>query len=324
MFESTWVESDYNDCGYRSAHSCRTKAPDALRVAVLGTSISRGYWLPYNQSFAGRVEHDLTVACQQPVDLQNVSQANSILVTGNGRIPIWHHIADRVPEALALRPNALVLVMAPFDLESYEVMPESTGASAATAPVTPGPRGLVGLFKTIKNFINNDSRVILVARHIAYQDTDRYVLHDLQQGDSSDYLRQPFTAKWALRLKVADQTISRIASQANAAGVPLIVVLMPLRTQAALSAAGVDRHQTHPFALGRALSGIVRAQHADFIDMTNVTSTLRDPADLFFEINGHPNAAGDAALARSVETALVRDVQGFSHCRPVGPRMSGR
>jgi hypothetical protein len=28
-----------------------------MRIAVLGTSISRGYWVPYGQTFAGRFEH---------------------------------------------------------------------------------------------------------------------------------------------------------------------------------------------------------------------------------------------------------------------------
>ena len=318
MFESGWIDNNYNDCGYRSALSCKPAAPNTLRVAVLGTSISRGYWVPYGQSFAGRVETDLTKACGRQVDLQNVSQADSILATDNGWIPIWHHIADHVPDALRLKPQALVLVMAAFDLASYTAMP-GQGAPAQPPHRAVSPRqALNGVIKTVKDYVANESRVVLLARHLAYRDTERYALHELGQGDSSDYLRSPFSAEWSLRLNVADATIGRVASQAQAAGIKLIVVLMPLRAQAALGAPGADRHDTDPFALGRALSAITQAHGGRFIDMTTVTSRLSDPADLFFAVNGHPNAAGHAALARSVEAALTSDVPGFAACRHGG------
>lgn len=317
MVESQWVDNDYNDCGYRSAYSCKASIPNALRVAVLGTSISRGYWVSYNQGFAGRIEHDLAVACARPVDVQNVAQSDSIEVTDNGMIPLWHHVADHVPEALRLHPDALVLVMSPFDLASYASMPGEK-APAATTPRPSFREKLSRMVKTVKDKVANESTVMVLARHLAFRDNDRYVLHELEQGDSSAYLKQPFSANWLLRLKVADATIGRVASQAKAADVPLIVVLMPLRPQAALSVNGVDRHGTHPFALGRAMGSIVRAHGARFIDMTRVVSTLQDPADLFFELNGHPNAAGHAVLAASVERALVSDVPSFASCKP-GP-----
>jgi hypothetical protein len=318
MFESAWIDNSYNECGYRSALSCKAEVPNALRVAVLGTSISRGYWVSYDQSFAGRVESDLTKACGRQIDLQNVSQADSILVTDHSWIPIWHHIADRVPEALRLQPQALVLVMTSFDLASYTAMPGENMAPEATSRTLSLRQVLSRTVKTVKDYVANESRVMLLARHLAYRDADRYVLHELRQGDSSDYLRVPFTGQWSLRLKVADATIGKVASQARAAGVPLIVVLMPPRVQAALSAPGADRHHTDPFALGRALSSIVQAHGGHFVDMTTVISRLKDPADLFFAVNGHPNADGHAALAASVEAALVGDVPSFAGCGHVG------
>jgi hypothetical protein len=140
------------------------------------------------------------------------------------------------------------------------------------------------------------------------------VLHELAQGDGTDYLRQPFSSKWTLRLQVADETIGNMANQANAADVPLFVVLMPSRAQAALSPPNVDRYDTDPFAMGRALAGIATAHHAHFIDVTDAASRLQDPGSLYFVINGHPDAKGDALLAGAVEAGLRRDVQDFAAC----------
>ena len=105
MFESAWVDNDYNDCGYRSAHSCKNKPANALRVAVMGTSVTRGLWLSYDHSLAGRMEHDLSAACSRPVDVQNVALADSVWVANSSWLPLWHHIADRVAYFRALRSS---------------------------------------------------------------------------------------------------------------------------------------------------------------------------------------------------------------------------
>jgi hypothetical protein len=307
LAEGAWAGSDYNDCGYRSAHSCKAAPAGTLRVAVLGTSISRGYWVSYDHSFAGRVERDLTAACARPVDLQNLALFGSTVPAPGGVLPVWHHVADRAGEALALRPTALVLVMAPFDLEDYQALPPAL-------PDAAHPARLLGRVEDAARDMLNASRFMLLARHYAFRDPDRYAVNYLRRGDMTGYLRPPFSPTWSLRLQVADATIARIAAQAGAAGIPLIVALMPQRAQAVLSRNGADRHGTDPFALGEALAAIARAHHADFIDVTDAMRTEPDPAALFFVVDGHPNGAGHAVLARAIEGALQRDVAGFSGC----------
>jgi hypothetical protein len=290
----------------------------ALRVVVLGTSAARGYWVSYEQSFAGRVENDLTAACGRTVDLQNLAQFGANIATEDGVVPVWHHVADRVTEALALRPAALVLVMMPFDIEDYaamppELAPSATAGTASADHRAPNPTLLDNLADVARVLLNK-SRFILLARSVALRDTDRYVVNYLKRGDMTGYLHTPFSPAWALRLRVADATIGRIASRARDAGIPLIVALMPQRAQAALSPDRVDKHDTDPFAIGLALADIARAHGADFVDITSAMRRLDDPASLFFEIDGHPNPSGHALLAREIEARLVDDVAPFSGC----------
>ena len=312
MFESGWVDNHYNDCGYRSAHSCKTLPTNTMRIAVLGTSISRGYWVPYDQTFAGRMENDLTATCGKPVDVQNVSQADSILIEPNGATPVWHHIADQVTAALKLQPKALVMVMTPFDIASYQERPTRT-VNAVQPPSF--SKMLMQFFETTKNSINNDSRAMLVARHIGFEDSGLYIRHAMTEGDRNGYLKQPFDAQWVSRLQIADATIGRIASQAASVEVPFIVVLMPSRAAAMLSPGDVGKYGLFPYAFGDALSKIAQARHAEFIDMTRFIHTLPDPGDLYFEINGHPNDAGHAAIASRIELALKADVPEFTSCK---------
>jgi hypothetical protein len=314
LAEGEWVASEYNDCGYRADRPCRGGPADALRVAVLGTSISRGFWVDFDDTFLGRVEHELTAACGRPVDVQNISQFGSYVFVDGVYSPVWHHVADRVGEALALRPDALVLTMTAYDLEGYRELPQLQPAGGAEHPTAPH-ESLFGKIQDAAKDAANDSRFILIARRYAFQDPDRYVLNYLQRGDVADYLRPPFSPNWRMRLAVADATIGRIAAKAAAAQVPLVVVLVPGRAQALLSRDGADRHQADPFALGQALAPIARAHRADFVDMTAAIRDRPDPGGLFFEIDTHPNPAGHAALARIVEQRLLADANGFASCK---------
>ena len=302
--EGSWVENAYNECGFRSRASCGPKPPKSLRVAVLGSSVSRGFWVSYRESFAGRAEDDLTRACGRPVEFQNLSLSRD----ADAGVPVWHTIADRTTWALALGPDAIVLVVTPFDLEQYTSLP-GTG-HARTSPA-PSDRAW------IKRNVVERSRFILAAERVVYSDLDRYVPLFLQHGDGADFLRPPFTRLWTMRLRIADTTIGRIAHEAEQARVPLLVVYMPNRVQAALSGrrtlpAGVD-----PFALGRDLSAVAARHRAAFADMTLVTEALPDTSADYFPVDGHPTGGGHAILAGGVERLLRTDVPAFAGCRPV-------
>ena len=54
--EGPWAENSYNACGYRTEHPCGPKPPGSFRVALIGSSTSMGYLIPYQQTFAVRTE----------------------------------------------------------------------------------------------------------------------------------------------------------------------------------------------------------------------------------------------------------------------------
>jgi hypothetical protein len=97
--EGPWVTNRYNECGYRTPQSCGSKAADGVRIAVLGSSISQGYLVPYEQSFAARDATLLTQNCRKPVEFQNLASIGFI----------WNRLADRVDDAIALHPDAAVI-----------------------------------------------------------------------------------------------------------------------------------------------------------------------------------------------------------------------
>ena len=57
-FEGPLVSNQYNECGFRTAEPCSSKLPNQLRVAVIGTSVSRGYLVPYTDNLGAECVRD--------------------------------------------------------------------------------------------------------------------------------------------------------------------------------------------------------------------------------------------------------------------------
>ena len=308
IYESPWIDYSYNDCGYRASQSCAPKAPGALRLGIIGTSVSNGFLVPYPQSLAGRVEHDLQHACPTHVDVQTVGLSRYKGFRGS----LLSHVPERVAEALAMRPDALVTVIVPYDLEEYTEAPSAPPAT--TAPPAP-PRSSVERLRGLLKAVSDESRATQVAQHYFYRDLDRYLPLYLKHGDAADFLRPPFTPAWRARLAMADRVIAATARQAQAAHTPFIVVFFPSRAQAALSWSapppGVD-----PTALGRALGEIARRDGAAFVDVSAAvrSETARD--DMYYTVNGHPTGLGHRLMAQALDHELVSDGSAFGRCRP--------
>jgi hypothetical protein len=106
MWEGEWITQHFNDCGYRTEEPCVPRPAGALRVAVVGSSTARGIFVNYEDSFAARASATLSERCGGLVDFQNLGTEP----TDVGRID------QRMPEVLALKPTAIVMVIGPFDI----------------------------------------------------------------------------------------------------------------------------------------------------------------------------------------------------------------
>lgn len=303
--EGDWVEYQYNECGYRSAASCTGKPANAKRIVVMGTSVSRGYWIRYDDSFTGRLEKRLTSQCHQPVEFQNLS-------VGVAQGPTWHKIADQRAQALALKPDAIVVVVTNYDLMAYHA-PTAGSLSAGTQG-----SGIKERLDEIKNFVAGHSQGMSLAKHFALADPNRYVQFFLGHGDSADFLRSPLTQDWIYRLGIVDKAIASIAESARKKDVPVFLLLAPSRPTvlAAHIAAEIPLPGVNLNIFPDALSAIASHHSVKFVNPTAAESRATDWNDLFFYADGHPTARGHSFLADELGEALVHGAAGFSQCTP--------
>jgi hypothetical protein len=298
--EGDWVENRYNDCGYRSEDSCRPPPDGTLRLAVLGSSMSWGLNVPTEQTWYIRSADMLSRLCGRRIDVQNLSGVFNLT-----------QIAARVPEALALKPSAAVMIVTPFDLEGIPPEPFVPGVAD---PVRPAPQGLRKVQVAITS-----ARAVVAAQHLIFRQPDTYIPLYLHYGDKADFLRPPFKPAWRQRLAYTDQALGYMADQFHGAGIPFVLVFVPQEAQADIVAAKQQIPGVDPFAFGVAMGAIARKHGIVYHDLTPRFSTVADAPDLYLNVDAHMNGRGNALEAEGVEQALTGEggVPDLIACRRV-------
>ncbi len=287
--ESGWIENAYNDCGYRTAESCKPRAPNSFRVAVIGSSIGSGYLIPYNETFAARATESLTRRCHIPVDFQNLAVPDARL----SKASLY------VEPALALKPDVLLMALTAHDLEVLG--PDKDDAGTTTKAQADRFNHL--LLEAAARL--RASRAVAIAQHFLYENLDTYLPLYLKHRDEADYLRPPFSAAWQRRMELFEQKVKEIATQARAAGVPFIVMFIPQRPLAALLQwkhlpPGID-----PTLLGKTLADIVQRNGAISIDLTETIPSKGSVKELYYAVDSHPNGTASAIIADAVVATLL-------------------
>ncbi len=300
--ESPWLEYAYNDCGLRTAEPCRPKPPGDFRVAVIGSSISSGYMVPYEKTFPARATAALEQRCHIPVDFQNLAVAGAGLETA----PL------HLDQALALHPDTLLMALSAHDLE---VLRDVRGAPQEAEEEEPAAQG--GLHEALHRLVLalRTSRASLMAQHFLYEHLDTYLPLYLKHGDEADFLRPPFSEAWKLRLAIFDRELDEITARTQAAGVPFMLVFVPQRAQAMLLRwknlpPGID-----PTLLGRALGDLARRHGVAYVDLTATIGERADAPSLYYPVDSHPNAAASAIIADGVVDGLLREDAALATCR---------
>lgn len=288
VWEGPWITQHFNDCGYRTAESCAPRPAGSLRVAVVGSSTARGALVNYPDSFAARASAALSKQCGALVDFQN-------LATEPDEV---NRIDRRIPEALALKPAAIIMAFGPYDVAHFNDPP-----AAANAPARLNLGWLVHRLR--------ESRLFMLMEYYLYRDPAFQVRAFLLNGDPADYVRAPLTAAWEKRVADFGELLGRIATASG--HVPVLLFYLPERAQAALAATPARPPGIDPFVLQAALARTAARHGVAFHDATPAFASASDFESLFYLTDGHPREGGHAAIAQVVDHALLGE-PAFAAC----------
>lgn len=294
--EGPWYVTQYNDCGYRSASPCGPLAAGERRIALLGSSLGEGYLVEYPDTIGARLESDMTDLCGTLVQVQNLATLGGF----------GEPLLQRMDQAIALKPNAVVLVFAPFDLEAAI---DGDSAPAAT-------EARQGMLKRVFDRLK-DSRALTIAQHFLFQNPSVYVPLYLRYGDKADFLRPPFTPKWQGRLAVLDRLLSELADRAHRAQIPLMVAFVPQEAEVALMASGSSVSQgVDPTALPRAVGEIAQRHKLLFTDTSGALARQHAPWELYYQVDGHLSGRGLPIVAADIaKNFALGSAPDFANCK---------
>ena len=294
--EGPWAENDYNECGYRSKASCLTKPRDTFRVALIGSSTSMGYLVPYDQTFAVRSEKILSATCGHAVEFQSLG----------GLGYQWGRMEARMDEALRLKPDLVVATLTPFDLRQPLQPADDTA---------PQPHGLVGsLVSTLRGVVQG-SALWFAVLHYRAELPATYIRFFLRDPDRSGYLSKPFSPFWQQQLGYTKTLIDNLAAKARADNVPMMLVFVPLRAQAVLLKHAAEFPANDPTAFDDAVGKIAEQDGVTFLDSTPVLAAAANIDPLFYAVDDHITGAGSAILADMVSHAIAAEhYAGLQQC----------
>jgi hypothetical protein len=285
---------------------CAGKPPATYRIVLAGSSYPFGWAVRQQDTFAELLPGELSRRTGRSVEVYNVS------MIGEGGIP--RTVASRFHEFLAVQPDAILWVVGPWDIDKADHHPapwaymELGGAIKyhlrqafiRNAPLSAIPA--ISASIQDKWVVSKPGRLI---QHFLFQSQSEYVKLYLERGVQSGFLKAQPDADWQYRLGLFNGYAADIETQAKAAGVPIIVVFVPNRAQAAMISMNKWPAGYDPYKLGEEVRAIVTSHGGTYVDILPDFRAIPDPEQYYFPIDNHPDAAGHAILATILAKELT-------------------
>jgi hypothetical protein len=309
--ESQLVEYGFNGCGHRAGMDCGPKVPGTYRIVMTGSSVAGGYMVRWERTFAALLPSELSRQTGRKIELYNEGM----------QFKTPRFVALRYKEVLAAQPDAILWILTPRDFEDIVQGPRVATAPGIQHPVRYRLKqalakksvsdAISDVLSSIREGLGNrwmDTASGILVRSCLYQNRSEYVSLYLRGGLQAEFLRERSDPEWQDLLQRFDRYAAEFGGAARAAGVPLLVVLVPNRVQAAMIAMGEWQEGYDPYKLGEELRDIVTSHGGTYIDILPDYREIVEPEQAYFPVDGHPNERGHAIISELLAKAIARSV----------------
>jgi len=275
---------------------------------MVGSSFAFGLMVEREESFAALLPALVAQKAGYPVDLYNEGS-------------VWtnpHQMVLRFGEAIAAQPDLILWTFTPLDVQNE--LPEANGS---TPPVVPAPaenqaqssRPLDRIKAAVSanpvtaaalEYWHKD-KVNFLLRHFLYESQSQYLKSSLvgSMRDQSGFLKANLDQDWLDHLRAFNDDAAEFEARAKAAGVPVVVLLLPNRAQTAMISMGTWPAGYDPYNLDNELRRIVESHGATYITILPDYRGIPNPEQGYFPMDQHPNSEGHALIARFLAKALT-------------------
>lgn len=287
------VDYRFDSNGFRNDTNLRPKAPGVFRITMIGTSVAAGFRVSQEQTFATLLPAELSRRTGRTVELYNEGMP--------WRSPrMIARYFDR--DVLGTQPDMILWIVVPMDINRSDW--DIGDANPAKALLNDS--SLRGYAKKIA-FRLMTPRLLEM---LLYRSPSLYVRSSLlKHQEDTRYLKRIPSAELLRNLHEFDQGAAEIQREASKAGIPVVVALVPDRTQVSMIATGGEwPSDLDPYELSAELRPIVARHGWAYIDTPPYYRTVPNPQLGFFSVDGHPNAEGHSVIARILASALTSGI----------------
>jgi hypothetical protein len=261
--------------------------------------------VPREETFAGLLPSDISKRTGRNVEVYN----ESMFMQSPGLVE------SRFNAVLAAQPDLILWTVTPFDIQStapgvdIQPLPGFLGKTRARLKAAMANHSFPGAIRdilyTVHDLLDTTSSGLLL-EHFLYESQSQYVKAYLKNvDDDSGFLKSEFSPKWQSCLRNFTKVDADIEAQAGVAGVPLVVVLIPNRAQAAMISMGEWQVGHDPFKLSTEVRSIVVSHGGTYIDILPDYRGIPNPEQGYFPKDGHPNPEGHATISRLIARELT-------------------
>jgi GDSL-like lipase/acylhydrolase family protein len=276
----------FDSRGFRNDAELGPKLPGSFRIVLLGNSMVAGFRVPYQETFAVLLPQELSQLTGRKVELYNEGIPFQTLKTTDMHFD----------EALTAKPDMILwLLGAPETLYASQMLPSKPKAHGPFA----GNPARVWITRSL-----DLTSVRVMLQHFLYESQSLAVKNYLK-GPEAGYLKADPDAEWRSALQDFDKYFGDMEARANAAGVPLAVVLLPYRAHAAMISMGEWPVGYDPYKFDEQMRRIVMRHGGTYIDILPDYRKIPNPEKDYFPVDGHPNAEGHAIIAGMLSRELT-------------------
>jgi SGNH hydrolase-like domain, acetyltransferase AlgX len=311
IYESDLTEYEFNSRGHRAGFDYGPKSPDTYRIVLVGSSFSEGLWSPRERTYAALLPAEISARTGRKVELYNEGMQ-------------WgtpHNVDLRFDEVLAAKPDMILWTVTPWDVDNASLLipyvaRQFDPALAHDEPAASITQRVLKAFrsKSILQAIKdgwsraigpfNDTRTAVLLQHFLYKSQSQYLKHYLMQDESNAFLQTQPGPAFVENLSEFGQYAADLAARSKAAGVPLVVVLVPQRAQAAMISMGTWPAGFDPYKLGEEIRTHIESNGAIYIDALHGFRTIPNPEQYYFPVDGHITSEGHALLTHIMAQAI--------------------
>ena len=286
------VEYAINEDGFRKpTPPAHLSASPGGGILLLGDSFTFGQGVSYEATWGAIAEELLR---QRGVGLHLINAGVQGMDT-RSELLLLRRLAPRY------RPDAVVVGFLINDL--YTNVPLDTSARAKTGSAD-WSRVREGVF--VRAGEAHTFHLLQLARRIVTSSDAMYNKLYLAAPDRGEFLRVPLSSRPRRQLAVTEQLLKQLAAECRSLNVPLVVLSIPQQFQVLYRVAQVGQAGDIDVTFyDRHFAELGRRDGFTWVATLDQLTKAKEPARLFFRLDGHLSAEGHAVVGQVLADALT-------------------